>query len=263
MNNLTQSTTANNSDEIASHDSQTEPESEPGPNSAQLNLIDFSQAPATLTPISQLEGVNDPNGIQIERNASGENSYGKSIETWQYKNLRLMQGIIIVLGVVFFVATIIQLAVIQVFIQDAPKFEHRLQIDFKEYDPNIPFKELVEFEKRKALIALEGFIIDRRYYQASVSMLSRTWIRYLDFMTGMVLSLVGATFILGKIKEEGIPTDIETKNKLASLTIKSTSPGLILAVLGVFLMATATIVRHPLDVQDKPIYITDIIQVDE
>jgi hypothetical protein len=51
------------------------------------------------------------------------------------------------------------------------------------------------------LSSLETNIVERRYHQANVSLMSRVWTRYLGFVTGMVLAMVGSIFILGKLRE--------------------------------------------------------------
>jgi hypothetical protein len=45
---------------------------------------------------------------------------------------------------------------------------------------------------------LEADALQRRYHQANANMLARVWTRQLGFITGMLLALVGAAFILGR-----------------------------------------------------------------
>jgi hypothetical protein len=70
-------------------------------------------------------------------------------------------------------------------------------------------------------------------------LISRLWLSYLSFVTGMILALVGAAFILGQLEftEAGVTTKIAG----SELSLQSTSPGLILAGLGVAMMMVTTV----------------------
>lgn len=168
---------------------------------------------------------------------------------WQLKNLRLMQVMIVGMGLIFFAATIYQINQLK---------QHTMDRSFLlEPTSIIPeYEELTGMSKAdytilKATTTLEGRVINQRYRSANVSMFARVWIRFLGFFTGMILSLVGTTFILGKLKEEN-QTTVDTGNRLASLSFSSTSPGVILVILGFFLMSTTVIIRHDISIDDAP-----------
>jgi hypothetical protein len=107
---------------------------------------------------------------------------------------------------------------------------------------------------RLAVLArLEGEIIHRRYRQASVALISRLWINYLGFVTGMILALVGAVFILGKLETPA--SRIEGRVEAASVAIRSSSPGIILAALGVVLIITTIVTNHRIEMTDRAIFV--------
>jgi hypothetical protein len=103
-----------------------------------------------------------------------------------------------------------------------------------------------------ALAILEANAVERRYHQANVLLMSRVWARYLGFVTGMILALVGAAFILGKLREE--MTSIGVSRAGTSGTLQSSSPGLVLAVLGVVLMAITIVTNQEISTTDSSIY---------
>lgn len=102
------------------------------------------------------------------------------------------------------------------------------------------------------LVSLEARVQENRYRQASLSLMTRIWISYLGFVTGMILALVGASFILGKLKIDESTTNIQISDLRANL--KTTSPGLLMAALGVILIVTTIRTHHPIEVKDPAVY---------
>jgi hypothetical protein len=76
----------------------------------------------------------------------------------------------------------------------------------------------------------------------------------MGFVTGMILALVGAVFILGKLRESS--SEFEAQTDVMVLSLKSASPGIILAALGVGLMLTTIVTHHEISVTDVPVYVT-------
>ena len=103
------------------------------------------------------------------------------------------------------------------------------------------------------LATMEAYLAERRYHHASVLMMSGLWTRYLGFVTGMVLALVGASFILGKL--ESSASEFEGKGAGFEGSLKTASPGIILAVLGVILMLTTIINSDTYETHDGSIYL--------
>lgn len=73
----------------------------------------------------------------------------------------------------------------------------------------------------KILALLEADALHRRYHQANATMLARVWTRQLGFLTGMILALVGAAFVLGRLQETTSTVGIETKVAKASIACAS------------------------------------------
>lgn len=78
-------------------------------------------------------------------------------------------------------------------------------------------------------------------------LLVNVWIRYLGFVTGMVLAIVGATFIMAKLNEGA--TALNASGAGFTGSVSTSSPGIILVVLGTVLMLAAMAIRF--SVQDS------------
>ena len=122
---------------------------------------------------------------------------------------------------------------------------------------NIPvsalgFNDQMRLEGNRASYNLERELIARRYEQANLAFVSRLWTRFMGFVTGMVLGLVGAAFVLGKLETD--TSEVGGTAYSTSLAIRSTSPGLVLAVLGTVLMALSIALPVTITVKDGAIY---------
>ncbi len=107
-----------------------------------------------------------------------------------------------------------------------------------------------------ALLLLEADTLDKRYHEASALLMSRIWSRQLAFITGMVMSFLGAVFILGKLSESA--SQISGGAGDWKVAITSASPGIILSVLGTVLLISSLYVRASLDVSDGPAYVNTL-----
>ena len=108
------------------------------------------------------------------------------------------------------------------------------------------------------MTGLECYAIQRRYHQADIAMLARIWIKYLGFFTGMVLAVIGASLILGKLQESN--TNLTGKLQAFEFSLISASPGLVMVLLGSMLIMTAILEHQQISVQDRPLYISVMMQ---
>ena len=180
------------------------------------------------------------------------NSQDNNNDTSGNRLLSTAKAMLVGLTVFFFLASLAQLAYLHKQINDSPEIDIKKLISERingEPPAGISLPQL-ELELRTTL---EEYALKRRYHQANVLLMSRIWVSYLSFVTGMILSLVGASFILGKIREPVTKLDADTK--LAKFSIASTSPGIILATLGTLLIVTSILTNHRITVQDRPVYL--------
>jgi hypothetical protein len=156
------------------------------------------------------------------------------------------------LTVFFFLASCVQLIYLHWNIVHAPRLDVRELLSLLESNRALQFDDVLHASKIRAQVMLEANALERRYHQANVLLMSRVWTRYLGFVTGMILALVGVTFILGRLQAP--TTNLQARAESAQLSVKSASPGIILAVLGVFLMIATIITHHEIGVTDTAIY---------
>jgi len=161
---------------------------------------------------------------------------------WQNRILPYMVGAVVFFALFFLLASMYQLYSLKTDIQSAPKIHSELL-----YQDHLPFDR----QRWNSLVALEVHVLQQRYHQANISIMSRLWVRYLGFVTGMILAFMGAIFIIGKLKQ-GATLEIEGDGLKANLATQS--PGIVLTVLGVVLMVITIVVHHRVDVRDKPSY---------
>ncbi len=184
-----------------------------------------------------------------------------SNDKWQKNMLPFMSRFIIVLSGFFFLASLVQLFYLHNVIQDKPQFNIQQTLAGLNFDSTKTHDEILEAARLKALVALEASSIDNQYHQAKVLLMARLWTSYIGFVTGMILAIVGAVFILGKLSE--VSSELTARISGNEMTLKSASPGLILAVLGTCLMITTLVVNHKIETRQTAIYLHDFENIKE
>ncbi|MBL0340847.1 MAG: hypothetical protein IPP71_07940 [Bacteroidetes bacterium] len=174
---------------------------------------------------------------------------------WQNSLLPFMKYSIIGFFIFFFGASFFQLYSLH------DKMNYPIQLTLPALEMKNGTSEEFEKQKYQTLVLLEEYGLKRRYHQANVGLMMGSWIKYLGFMTGMMLTLCGAVFILGKINIDKSTVDIEAKS-LGKFVVNSSSPGIFLATLGVVLITFAISHRTDVSVKDgssflKLLYIKD------
>lgn len=170
-----------------------------------------------------------------------------TLQQWQRRLLPFMVWMVAGLTLFFFIASFAQLAYLHVNIQQGPKVE----LGSLAVPENVESPE--QSRRFNVFSQLEASVLRQRYHQANVFLMSRVWVRYLGFVTGMILALVGAAFILGKLREK--PTELHAEGGGGAVSLRSTSPGIILAVLGVTLMVTTIVTHHEITTADSSVYV--------
>jgi len=154
-------------------------------------------------------------------------------------------------AVFFFLASLVQLFYLHERIADAPGLEVGLGCSTA-VEASLQGPDRITCQQMRTAAVLEGNLVARRYHQLNVSMMSRVWSHYLGFVTGMMLALVGAAFVLGRVS--GSDTTIDAKAESLQTSLRSASPGIVLCFLGVVLMITTIITYHPIESRDTAIY---------
>lgn len=179
---------------------------------------------------------------------------GKSAKTrWQERLLPIMGGLLIGLAIFFFAASFIQMTYLHTSILNYPKLSVDSGAAKEVVASGQTFDERLQARRLELLANMEAYVVGRRYHQASVALMASLWVRYLGFVTGMILALVGASFVLGRLSEPA--SSISGKTSLLDFSVRSTSPGIILVVLGVILMFATITDKDEFQVKDAPVYL--------
>lgn len=174
-------------------------------------------------------------------------------QQWQWVLLPVLALLIAGMAVFFLWATKSQLDALQTQIYTAPRVRvdsmfAAVAVETAGWDR----ADRMAYTQWRTLAELEARALDRRYHQVNVLLMARTWTRYLGFVTGMIMALMGAGFILGKFRETS--TAVQVKSSPVSAALSTTSPGLFLATLGTALMITTIVVHNDIETRDVPMY---------
>ena len=186
---------------------------------------------------------------------------GLTLIGWQSKLLPVMALMLVLLTAYFCVSNIKQVELVQDHIQKTHEIDLTPALNALQADGRETASDRLNFSQWKTRAVLEAHALECRYHQASVLLMSRVYTIYLGFITGMILALVGATFILGKMRET--EAKVAADSIVGKFSIASVSPGLILVLLGTTLMMTTVVVRTEVKVDDQTVYIPYAIETSQ
>ena len=172
---------------------------------------------------------------------------------WQTRLLPLMVWMLAGLTVFFFVSSLVQLMVLHQRIAAGPAIAPAQLLRASDCPSAWAADACLALRRHDTAALLEADTVAKRYHQASVLVMSSIWSRYLGFVTGMTLALVGAAFILGQIDAQ--PSELEGQGVGWNVTLKTASPGLSLVVLGSVLMIVSMVTLHEIKTRDDAVYL--------
>lgn len=172
---------------------------------------------------------------------------------WQRRLLPFMTRAIALMAAFFFVASLLVLFSLFREVRIAPHDDIRQSL--AGYEQALPrdAPPSQDYLRWKTAVLLEQHVIDQRYRQVNATLLLRAWTRYLGFLTGMILALVGAVFVLARLEMAG--TELSAEGGGVKGMLKTSSPGLVMATLGTVLMGITLIVPFQFDTRDKAVYL--------
>jgi hypothetical protein len=170
---------------------------------------------------------------------------------WQTRMAPLMVGAVILSAAVFTTITIWQFRTFQAQISEPVATASMIAWTAPGREPST-FQQQLQLSTTEAGYNLERELIARRYDEANLTFTTRLWTRLMGFLTGMILALVGAAFVLGKLETER--SELGGSAQGLSFTVQSTSPGIVMGVLGTILMAIAIVVPATVTTHDGAIY---------
>jgi len=118
-----------------------------------------------------------------------------SHDRWQKHLLPLMKGMIVGLTFFFFIVSFVQLFYLHRRIERAPALNIGESFSHFKKGADFSFEDSISASRLKALMMLEANALERRHHQANVLLMSRVWVRYLGFVTGMILAPWGELYI--------------------------------------------------------------------
>lgn len=163
----------------------------------------------------------------------------------------LMGAIVIAAAIFFAIVTLVRFGAVEArlnAVRPAPP-----AIDWRGDLQPSSMSEQLELANSIARYQMEREVVARRYETAALAYSSRLWTRFMGFLTGMLLAFVGAVFVLGKLESEA--SEMGAQAPGLSLSLKSASPGIILAGLGTLLMALSILVPATTETHEGAIYL--------
>jgi len=161
---------------------------------------------------------------------------------WQNKIFPFAVIFIIVLLIVFSLFYIYQIANIEAY-STTSVYDARILDSYFEKGSSIAENKQFTLE----LISLLN-----RHRSASLVVKSRILIIGLTFLTGVIMSFLGSIFILGKFSNN---TTANGEFQAAKIAFTSSSPGIVLSLLGVILISICILSKASFVVEDNPSYI--------
>jgi len=172
------------------------------------------------------------------------------VSTWQKKLLPFMMAALVVLAIYSSVSNFYEIQIVQKQIESMQDIN--LDPIWQQMEKS-PITDPFAYARWKTVSTLESHALRSRYHQARIVMMSRLYLIFLGFTTGMVMALIGAVFILGKLREAETKIGAEALDFKGSLS--TTSPGLVLAALGTVLILSTIWARAEFNVVDSASYI--------
>lgn len=170
---------------------------------------------------------------------------------WQKKLLPFTIFIIITVIVLFVTISIIQLNNLNEKIIKSPNATQQIEQLVNNKDSTAEMMD----NQWKALVILENTSMEKRYHQANLLLMSRIWIKYLGFLTGVLLCIVGGAFVVSKYKTT--ENEVGAESFGGKYSLKSTSPGLVIAFLGTLIIIASILTNPSIEVRDAKTFMGD------
>jgi hypothetical protein len=173
----------------------------------------------------------------------------QSDSSWQLKLLPFMTRAIAVMGFLFFISSFVQFQLMYHELKVRPE-SARFVIPSTSSINGIQSAESLRWN---GLLALEHETLVAREKTMNAVVLRQASLLHLGFLTGMVLCLVGAVFVLGRLQtpESSLSGQVHD----LALALNTSSPGIVLAALGCALMCVTLFHQYQFNLPDKTVYV--------
>lgn len=177
----------------------------------------------------------------------GSDPAQRELARWQRRLLPFLVMTLVATALFFFATSYVQFSRLETFITQAPDDRALTAVLADSARTSGTVQDLAYFRWKTDLLVEERrrLLVSRR---ASAVLLATMWTQSLGFITGMILAILGAAFIMAKLSEAPIALHAEGASAKAVLT--TSSPGIVLAVLGTGLMVMAMTVKFSATIKD-------------
>ena len=198
----------------------------------------------TLTPTVGNTGIEDmTTGIESDPSSSGR---------WQLTVLPFMTRAVATIGLLFFISSLLQIHLMGAELKMSPG----VKPSFATPQSGFSAETRAELMRWNGLVALEHETLQARTQSINAVILRQASLLHLGFLTGMVLCLVGAVFVLGQLQTPVTSLSGEAQNTKAALT--TSSPGIVLAVLGAGLIVATLFHHYQFNLPEKVVYLSPV-----
>lgn len=166
---------------------------------------------------------------------------------WQIKLLPFMVRSIVVMGMLFFLSSSTQLYLVYLGLRTAPEVVQ----PFVQAEESSRDAQALRWD---GLLKLEHELLARRHQVVNAALMHQACVLHLGFLTGMLLCLVGAVFILGRLHEDA--SSLLGQASELKLVLHTASPGIVLVVVGSGLICVTLFTRIDLMVQGQAVYVS-------
>lgn len=172
-------------------------------------------------------------------------------EAWQRRLIPLMVGMLVCSAIFFAAISIREFERVHAALTPPAAAYSAVLGDFGRLGPDTFEQRLAILDKKTALVVAQDGIA-RRYQQAHAIILARLWTRFMAFIIGTLMALVGSAFVLGKLREE--TSTLAGEGGGYSVSLASSSPGILLAGMGTILMLAGLFSYFEVNTTDAPPY---------
>lgn len=166
---------------------------------------------------------------------------------WQEALKPLLILVLVSTGIFFFATSYLQYQRLENFVTGSID-NSELASTFSTYEKGQKAPLAIHYIQWKADLLVQEQRRAQVTRRASAVLLGSIWTQNLGFVTGMILAVLGASFIMAKLSEPTTSLEAEGAGAKASLT--TASPGIVLAVLGTVLMIMAMSVKFSATIKD-------------
>lgn len=186
---------------------------------------------------------------------------GKADWAWQWKLLPLMCAVLVCAALFFAWESVSEFSDFKARITSPSTDLSPIFQQLESSGATITPSNRLEYAQWKTLVLLEQETVKHRYAQGNATILARLWTRLMGFTTGMVLAIIGSAFILGKLQEA--QSELKQETELLKFSLATSSPGIVLAVLGTALMSITLLTRFDIEIHDVPVYLNTRMQLNQ